>query len=82
MPVRSIGNGKGRLLMRKFTVVAAVALAAALSSVAAKAEYNYGPVKEGKMCWKTSQSSSAGVDFGYWATCPAAATVARKHRRS
>jgi hypothetical protein len=68
------------MFMRKFTVVAAIALAAAFSSVAAKAEYNYGPVKEGKLCWKTSLGGAAGVNFGYWEACPAPASArVRKH---
>jgi hypothetical protein len=69
--------------MRQFAIFAAAAvLAAALSSVAARAEFNYGPVQNGNQCWK-SNVTQAHNGFGYWTTCPqpASAPVVRAARR-
>ncbi len=70
--------------MRKFTVLAAAAvLAAMLTWGPAKAEYNYGPVQNAGQCWKSSSGGSA-KDFGYWSACPqpASAPVARTGRQA
>ncbi len=68
--------------MGRFIAFAAtVVLAAAFSSVGAKAEYHYGPVQNGNQCWKTSPTSQS---FGYWTACPqpASAPVARTTRHT
>ena len=59
---------------------AAFAFAALLSSVPAKADVNYGAVKNGSMCWKNAPARAS--DFGFWAACPATASaiVTPKHR--
>jgi hypothetical protein len=61
----------------RFSVIAAVVLAATLSSVAARADYHYGPVKDGRQCWKISPAGG-GVDFGYWGECAKPAAVHRQ----
>jgi Spy/CpxP family protein refolding chaperone len=71
--------------MIRFTALAAaVACAAALSSVAAKAELYYGPLQNGNMCWnKRMDNGHANGGFGYWSECPKAASVTvRRVRRS
>jgi hypothetical protein len=73
------------ITMRQFSVyaVATLAVAAFLAAAPAKAEYNYGPLKNGSQCWLGSpnQSGSNGSTWGYWGSCPAAAstTVAPRH---
>jgi hypothetical protein len=68
--------------MIRFTAfAAAVALAATLSSVAAKADYYIGPVQNGNQCWHQQMSSGlANGGFSYWSECPkpASATVTRR----
>jgi hypothetical protein len=74
--------------MKQFSyALAAVAVAALFASAPAKAEYNYGPTKNGAQCWTTSpnHSGSNGATWGYWGACPATASVAiaprhRHHR--
>jgi hypothetical protein len=74
--------------MRLFVVStsAALAFAALLASAPAKADFNYGAVKQGSMCWKTSagHTGSNGGTFGYWGSCASTAstgTVVRRVRR-
>jgi hypothetical protein len=71
--------------MSKLMIAAAtIAFGALLASGPVRAEYNYGPVKNGAQCWQAAQAH--GRDgFGSWATCPQAASVAvttpvRRHR--
>jgi hypothetical protein len=72
--------------MNQFTAFAAViALATTLSSVAAKAEFHYGPVQQGNQCWNKHMSNGlANTGWGYWTECPkpASAPVVRKPRQS
>jgi hypothetical protein len=56
-----------------------------LSSVAAKADFHYGPVQSGNQCWTKTTSNGRGNDgFGYWAECPkpASTPAVRKPRQS
>jgi hypothetical protein len=73
--------------MNRFTAsAAAIVLATTLSSVAAKADFNYGPVQNGNQCWTRSMSNGhINGGFGYWAECPkpastAVATPRRAHK--
>jgi hypothetical protein len=61
--------------MREFVIsVAAMAMFGALLSAApAKADFNFGPIKNGNQCWKYSTNSK---EFGYWMACPEPAAVA------
>jgi hypothetical protein len=71
--------------MNRFVALAgAVALAATLS-VVAKADYHYGPLKEGNQCWnKATSNGHTNGGFGYWSECPkpASATVAPRRARN
>jgi hypothetical protein len=74
--------------MRRSYVYAAATLAmtAMLAAAPAKAEYNYGPVKNGSQCWLSSPNHTGinAATWGYWGACPAAASVATvtpRHRR-
>jgi hypothetical protein len=59
--------------MHRFTAIAAaVVLAAAFSSVGAKADYHYGPVQNGNQCFKASPTSQS---FGSWTACPQPAST-------
>jgi hypothetical protein len=65
--------------------VAAIALATAFSSVAAKADFNFGPERSGNQCWVRSTSNGRVNDgYGYWAECPkpASAPAVRKPRNT
>ncbi len=68
--------------MRQLTAFAAAILfATTLSSISARADYHFGPVKNGDQCWKSSPSAK---DFGYWGACPqpASAPVVRTVRHA
>ncbi len=68
--------------MRKFMISAAAmtAFAALLASTAAKADFNFGPVRNADQCWTLTTNSK---EFGYWSTCPRPASVAAPaHRKS
>jgi Spy/CpxP family protein refolding chaperone len=69
--------------MIRFTALAAaIACAAALSSVAAKADFYYGPIQNGNMCWnKRMDNGHANGGFGYWSECPKPASATVTHRR-
>jgi hypothetical protein len=70
--------------MNRFTAFAATAvLATTLSSVAAKADYYYGPLQNGNQCWnKATHNNHTNGGFGYWSECPkpASATVTTPRR--
>jgi hypothetical protein len=72
--------------MNRFTAfAAAITLATALSSVAAKADFHYGPVQQGNQCWNRQMSNGqSSTGYGYWSECPkpAAASVVRKPKQS
>jgi hypothetical protein len=70
--------------MSRFTAfAAAIVLASALSSVAAKADYHYGPVQNGNQCWNKATSNGRTNDaFGYWSECPKPASTASTPRRT
>jgi hypothetical protein len=72
--------------MIRFTALAAaIACAVALSSIASKAEYYYGPIQNGNQCWKPQMNNGlANGGFGSWSECPkpASATVTRRPRHS
>jgi hypothetical protein len=70
--------------MKTFTISAATmtVLAALLASAPARAERNWGPLKNGDQCWK-EQVNTGGFNagtWGYWTACPAAASVAVEPR--
>jgi hypothetical protein len=63
--------------MRQLLMAAAAVTMCAglLASVPAKAEYNFGPIRNGNQCWKAAPGH--GRDgFGAWNACPAAARAA------
>jgi hypothetical protein len=69
--------------MNKLVICAAAfALAAAVSSVPAAADYNYGGIRNGDSCWKEAPTRRG--EFGYWDKCATAerASVAIKHART
>jgi hypothetical protein len=70
--------------MNRFTAfAAAITLATALSSVAAKAEFHYGPVQQGNQCWVKSTANGQGnTGWGYWSECPKPASTAAAPRRA
>lgn len=72
--------------MNRITALAAATVVAtALSSVAAKADYYYGPLRNGNQCWnKTMTNGHANGGFGYWGTCaqPASATAAAPKKKT
>jgi hypothetical protein len=71
--------------MRKFMIPAAAvtAFAALVATAPADADFNFGPVRNGNLCWKLTPNSNNSKDFGYWATCPEPASVAAPtHRKS
>jgi hypothetical protein len=69
--------------MNRFTAFAAIVLATTLSSVAAKADYHYGPVQNGNQCWTKATSNGRTNDgFGYWAECPKPASTPATPRRT
>ncbi len=74
--------------MRQITIVAAIAVAASLAAIPAKAERNWGPLRQNGQCWQASPNhsgSNAGT-WGYWGACPQAASTAavatRRHHRA
>jgi hypothetical protein len=64
--------------MRRFMIsgAAITAVAALLTSAPTRAEINYGPVKNGNQCFYQSPNASNSKEFGYWKTCPQAASAA------
>ena len=69
--------------MIRFTAfAAAIVCAATLSSVAAKAEFYYGPQRVGNQCWnKHATNGWSNIGYGYWADCAKpASTPAAQHR--
>jgi hypothetical protein len=70
--------------MNRFTAfAAAAALATTLSSVAAKAEFYYGPVQQGNQCWNRQMSNGqVNTGWGYWAECPKTASTSATPRRA
>ena len=79
--------------MHKLSVytVATVALVGLFATAPARADYNYGPAKNGTQCWKSAPgwTGSNGGMYGYWEACPAPAAAAvtgskriRRHARS
>jgi hypothetical protein len=71
--------------MRQFTVsaAAAIVLAATFASAPVKADFNYGPIKKGNLCW-TGAYSFQRDGFGAWTACPqpASTPAARPVRRT
>jgi hypothetical protein len=53
---------------------AAAFVVVTVMSSAAFADMNPGPVQNGKMCWKDTVARKG--EFGFWAACPAPASVA------
>jgi hypothetical protein len=70
--------------MNRFTAsAAAIALATVFSSVAAKAEFHYGPVQQGNQCWNRQMTNGqANTGWGYWSECPKPASTAVAPRRA
>jgi hypothetical protein len=70
----------------RFTVLAAaIALATTFSSVAANADFHFGPERQGNQCWVRATSNGRINDgFGYWSECPkpASAPAVRKPRNA
>jgi hypothetical protein len=56
---------------RSLTISAATMMlfAISLASAPAKADHNFGPVRNGDQCWYNANKRHP--DFGYWAACPA-----------
>jgi hypothetical protein len=69
--------------MRKFVISAAAVtvLAGLAASAPAKADFNFGPVKNGNLCWTLTPNSNNSKEFGYWAACAQPASVAAPTRR-
>jgi hypothetical protein len=69
--------------MNRFTAfAAAIALATTFSSVAAKADFNFGPERNGNMCWNRHTSNGwINAGYGYWSECPKPASTAATPRR-
>jgi len=63
--------------MREFMIsAAAMTVFAAVGATApapAKADFNFGPVQNGNLCWTYTPNSR---EFGYWGACPQPASVA------
>ena len=57
------------------TAAAAMLFGGVLAGTTAKAEYNYGPMKNGTQCYKASKSWGE-MGFGAWGACPNAAATA------
>jgi hypothetical protein len=69
--------------MNRFTAFAAIVVAVTLSSVAAKADYHYGPIQNGNQCWNKATSNGRTNDaFGYWSECPKPASTTPAPRRT
>ena len=68
--------------MQKFVIfaTAVTVLAALVTTAPVKADFNFGPVQNGNLCWTLTPNSK---EFGYWGACPQPASVAapthRKH---
>jgi hypothetical protein len=75
-------NGRKRMKYTTIATAAAVLIGAALSTTA-MADMNYGPINNGKQCWKSAKDGING--FGYWDSCPtpaaAVVTHAPRHQR-
>jgi D-alanyl-D-alanine dipeptidase len=65
--------------MRKFMISAAAMTVFALATAPANADFNFGPVKNGNLCWKLTPNSK---EFGYWAACPQPAGVSAPTHRT
>jgi hypothetical protein len=63
--------------MIRFTAfAAAMALATMLSSVVAKAEFYYGPTKNGNQCYiQSGELSNRAYGWGHWEECPKPAST-------
>jgi hypothetical protein len=65
--------------MRHFLIAlaATITFAVLAPSVGAKAEYYYGPLKNGNQCWnKRMEHGAANIGWGYWGECPKPASTA------
>ena len=66
------------------TAAAAMLFGGVLAGTPAKAEYNYGPMKNGTQCYKVSKTWGE-MGYGYWENCPSpaatAAPAARHHAK-
>ena len=69
-----------RLIMT--AAAAAMLSGVVMAATSAKAEYNYGPLKNGTQCYKMSANGWNNQGYGYWASCPgpAAAPAANPSR--
>jgi hypothetical protein len=56
------------------TAAAAMLFGGLLAGTPAKAEYNYGPMKNGSQCYKASKTWGE-MGYGYWENCPAPAAT-------
>jgi hypothetical protein len=75
-------NPKERDMQRLIMTAAAAALlsGAVMATTSAKAEYNYGPLKNGTQCYKMSANGWNNQGYGYWASCPSPAATANPSR--
>jgi D-alanyl-D-alanine dipeptidase len=66
--------------MGKFMISAAAMMvfATLVATAPAKADFNFGPVQNGNLCWTYTPNSK---EFGYWGACPRPASVATPTRR-
>ena len=62
-----------RLIMT--AAAAAMLSGAVVAATSAKAEYNYGPMKNGTQCYKMSANGWNNQGFGFWNACPNEATA-------
>jgi hypothetical protein len=72
-------------MIRYTAFAAAIALATTLSSVAAKADFHFGPERVGNQCWNRQMTNGqANTGYGYWSECPkpASTPVVRKPRHT
>jgi hypothetical protein len=65
-------KSKERDMQRLIMTVAATAILCGglVAATSAKAEFNYGPTKNGTQCYKMSQNGWNNQGFGYWSACP------------
>jgi hypothetical protein len=57
------------------TAVAAMLFGGVLAGTPAKADHNYGPMKNGAQCYKGAANGWGSQGYGYWASCPGPAAT-------
>jgi hypothetical protein len=59
-------------------MIATAMLGTAMAATTAKADINWGPMKNGSQCWKYSVNGYH-FEYGYWDQCPAPAAAVTPH---